>query len=83
MPENQHNPGPPELFIDNQPYDWDQPTITGAQIRKLGSLPDDVQIFQKIPGKPDIEIKNDTVVDLRKFHGPDRFCSQPVGSQAG
>jgi hypothetical protein len=41
---NEHNekakPNPPELFIDNEPYDWDMDTITGAQLRKLGSLPD-------------------------------------------
>lgn len=83
MAADKHSSGPPELFIDNQPYDWDKPTITGSQIRVLGSLPQDVQIFQKIPSKPDREIKNDTVVTLKETKGPDRFSSQPVGSQAG
>ena len=73
----------PDLFIDNEPYDWDKPKITGAQLRTLGSLPDDVQIFWKVPGKPDVEVKNDTVIDLTKQRGPDRFSTQPVGSQAG
>lgn len=73
----------PEVFIDNERYDWDEDTITGAQLRVLGSLPDDVQIFHKVPGHPDEEIKNDTVVDLTKQPGPDRFSTQPVGSQAG
>lgn len=73
----------PELFVDNERYDWDQPTITGAQIRVLASLPDDVQIFHKVPGQPDDEVKDNTVVDLTKQQGPDRFSTQPVGSQAG
>jgi hypothetical protein len=87
MSEQDHKPhprpNPPELFIDNEPYDWDKETITGAQLRKLGALPDDVQIFWKIPGQPDKEVKNDTVVNLKKHPGPDRFSTQSVGSQAG
>lgn len=73
----------PELFIDNERYDWDENTITGAQIRELASLPDDVQIFHKVPGHPDEEVKNDTVINLGQHHGPDHFSTQPVGSQAG
>lgn len=78
-------PNRPELFIDNERYDGDEDTITitGRQIRVLASLPDDVQIFHKVPGHPDQEIKDDTVVDLTKQKGPDRFWTQPVGSQAG
>jgi hypothetical protein len=77
------HPNPRELFIDNEPYDWNKDTITGAQLRVLGSLPDDVQIFWKIPGHPDQEVKNHTVVNLKKHPGPDRFSTQSVGSQAG
>lgn len=77
------NSNRPELFVDNKPYQWDAKTITGAQIRKLASLPDDVQIFHKVPGRPDVEIKNETVVNLTRQPGPDRFSTQPVGSQAG
>ena len=73
----------PELFIDNERYDWNEPTITGAQLRILGSLPADVQIFHKVPGHPDEEVKDATVVDLTKQSGPDRFSTQAVGSQAG
>lgn len=73
----------PELFIDNERYDWDKDTITGAELRELSSLPDDVQIFWKIPSRPDQEVKNDTIVDLTKHPGPDRFSTQSVGSQAG
>lgn len=81
MPPDPHS-NSPELFIDHQQYNWNKPTITGTQLRQLGGLPDDVAIFQKVPGKPDREIKNDTVVDLTK-HGPERFSTQAVGSNAG
>ena len=73
----------PEVFVDNERYDWDQNVITGAQLRVLAALPEDVNIFHKVPGHPDEEIRNDTVVDLTQQKGPDRFWTQPVGSQAG
>lgn len=73
----------PELFVDNDRYDWEEDTINGKQLRDLASLPDDVQIFHKIPGKPDEEVKDNTAVDLTKVHGPDRFWTRPAGSQAG
>ncbi len=72
----------PELFIDSDPYDWDKPKITGAQIRKLAHLPESVLIYQKIPGKTDRPIMDDTTVDLTP-KGPEHFSSQAPGSQAG
>ena len=84
MDKQKHEPNRgPDLFIDTDPYDWDEPKITGPQLRALGSVPDDVQVFWKIPGRPDVEVKKDTVIDLRKQPGPDRFSTQSVGSQAG
>lgn len=76
-------PNFPELFIDNERYDWNDDAITGAQLRLLGALPDDVQIFWKNPGRPDIEVKSDTVINLKSHPGPDHFSTQSVGSQAG
>jgi hypothetical protein len=72
----------PELFVDNDPYQWSEKTITGAQIRSLAAVPAGVLIFQKIPSKPDKPIEDDTVIDLTP-HGPERFSTQAVGSQAG
>lgn len=73
----------PELFVDNEPYNWEKDTITGAELRALAGIPDGAQIFQHIPGQPDREIKADTVVDLTKRKGPERFSTQSPGSQAG
>lgn len=72
-----------ELFVDNEKFSWDKGTITGAELRTLAGIPDSADIFQRVPGKPDLEIKNDTVVDLENHHGPVKFSTQSRGSQAG
>ena len=77
------NANRPEVFVDNDRYDWDQDTITGTQLRVLAALPDDVEIFHKIPGRTDEEVRDNDTVDLTKQNGPDRFWTQPAGSQAG
>lgn len=71
------------IFVDGEKYEWDKSTISGAQLRVLAAIPDGVQIFLEIPGQPDQEVNNDTVVDLEKHHGPARFSTQSPGSQAG
>ncbi len=72
-----------ELFIDNDKYTWGEDTITGAQLRVLGAIPEGVDIFLKVPGKPDKPIENTTSVNLKEHHGPARFSTQSPGSQAG
>jgi hypothetical protein len=78
-----HSVNKPELFIDNSKYDWEQDTITGAQIRELAGIPESAEIYQKVPGKPDQEITDITVINLKGLHGPEHFSSQAPGSQAG
>lgn len=73
----------PELFIDNERYQWPKTTITGAEILALASAPDGVELYQQVPGKPDIQIRPQTVVDLTQHPGPERFSTQAAGSQAG
>lgn len=80
---NDKKSGRPELFVDNERYDWDKDMITGAEIRTLASVPDDADIFQHIPGEKDRPIADDTVVDLAEHPGPERFSTQSSGSQAG
>lgn len=72
----------PEFFFDNEPVQWDKPQVTGSELRAKFAVPANVQIFQKIPGQKDREIKNDTVVQL-DGKGPERFSTQSVGSGAG
>lgn len=77
------NSNRPELFIDNERYDWDKESITAEELRVLGAIPAGVQIFWKRPGQPDIEVGAGMVIDLAEHPGPERFSTQAVGSQAG
>ncbi len=72
-----------DLFVDHVKYTWPESTITGRELRDLASIPESVEIYLQVPGKPDQEIKDDTVVDLEKHNGPARFSTQSTGSQAG
>lgn len=72
-----------ELFIDGDKYMWKEDTITGAQLRILGTIPESVHIFLQVPGKPDQQITDTTSVNLKEHHGPARFSTQAPGSQAG
>jgi len=71
-----------KIKIDNTPFDWENASIVEGDIRELACIPENAQIFQKIPGQPDKQIKPDFPVDLTG-PGPERFCSAVVGSQAG
>jgi Prokaryotic E2 family E/Multiubiquitin len=72
----------PEFIFDNEPQQWDKPTVTGKELRDKFGVPANVQIFQKVPGHQDREILDTTVVDL-SGPGPERFSTQAVGSGAG
>lgn len=72
-----------ELFIDDDKYQWEHDEITGTQLRALGAIPEGVEIFLKVPGKPDQEIADATAVNLKEHHGPAKFSTQAAGSQAG
>lgn len=72
-----------ELFIDGDKYRWESETITGAQLRTLGAIPENVEIFLEVPGKPDQPISDATTINLEGHHGPARFSTQSPGSQAG
>ena len=75
-----HNCNRPELFVDNERYDWEKKSITGSEIRRLAGVPDDVHLFHKIPGRPDVFVNDCDVIDLSDIKGPDRFYTQCVGS---
>jgi len=64
------------LIINGQKYDWTHQYITGAQIRKLGNIPNEDEIFLKIkePWRDEL-IKDDTSVDLAR-PGLEHFFSK-------
>lgn len=71
------------LFVDGDKYEWDKPTITGAELRMLAAIPQNAEIYLKVPGKPDQPVSDTTTVNLAEHHGPARFSTQSPGSQAG
>lgn len=71
------------VFVDGDKYEWEMSTIRGAELRTLAAIPQNAQIYLKVPGKPDEPVNNDTTVDLAGHHGPARFSTQSPGSQAG
>ena len=76
--ENSHSP---DFFVDGTPYQWDKPTITGAEIRAAASLPETVDLFLKVPGHPDQLVEVTTEVNLgdKKPH----LSTQAAGSKGG
>lgn len=71
------------VFVDGDKYDWDKKTITGAELRMLAAIPQNAEIYLKVPGKPDDPVNDNTTIDLERHHGPARFSTQSPGSQAG
>ena len=73
-----HEGGKPELalVINGKRHEWREQYITGAQVRKLGEIPEEDEIFLAVK-KPweDEVIKNDTKVDLAR-PGIEHFYSK-------
>jgi predicted component of type VI protein secretion system len=71
------------LFVDGDKYEWQKDTITGSELRVLAAVPQNAQIYLKVPGKPDEAVGDQSPIDLAAHHGPARFSTQAPGSQAG
>jgi len=69
--------------IDNTPYTWDQQFISGAEVRSVGpGIPESMDLFVKIQGKPGRLVANDDKFDLIDA-GIEKFYSQESSSSAG
>lgn len=55
-----------KLTINDKHYDWHQEYIMGAEIRKLGNISKDEDIFLVINGWPDEPITDDKEVNLAR-----------------
>ena len=65
-----------EFSINNQPFTWYKQYIRGIQIRELGNIPTEDDIFLDIPGDwQDDQITDDEVVDLAR-PGREKFFSK-------
>lgn len=71
------------VFVDGDKYEWEKATISGAELRVLAAIPQNAEIYLKVPGHPDALVSEDAPIDLAGHHGPARFSTQAAGSQAG
>lgn len=71
--DNKHYEKPFQIIIDQKPHKWDEPYITGLDIKKLAGVdPAAYDAWQDVPGPEDILIGDDITVDLTK-PGTERF----------
>ena len=54
--------------IDGTEYPWNQDTITVAQIRQLGGIPDNTPVIEVDPNGNETTLSNDAVIDLKPGH---------------
>lgn len=73
--EHEHGKHVLQLTINSKHYEWKHKYITGAQIRKLGNIPHDDEIFLVIKGWPDEPIPDDKEVNLAR-PGLEHFYSK-------
>ena len=64
------------IRIDRTQYEWPDEKITGAQLRRVPPtpIPPERDLFQVIPGHPDLKIKDDDTVEV---HDGLRFFTAP------
>lgn len=90
MRHENHGENVLDLIINNKEYKWETEYITGAEIKKLGIIPEADQVFLAIK-RPwdDEEIRNDTKVNLArpeiehffsKKHGTEHLVSIHVNN---
>ena len=66
MNEDRHDPPKIVIFINDQRHFAPSPTMTGAEIKRLGDIPEGNFLYKEEPGvHPDIRIPDDMVVELR------------------
>lgn len=59
-------PIPINIFINGKKFVAPKPVMTGAEIKALGSIPPDYQLFLEEPGpKPDKGVRDNEQVELK------------------
>lgn len=69
--------------IENENYEWDNQSITGAEVRGVGpGIPESMDLYLKVTGEPGRLIANEDSIDLSK-PGIEKFYAQDSSSEAG
>jgi len=72
-----------KFILDQKEYPWPKPSITGAELRAVGQIPADFEIWEEIPGHEDLQIFDTTTVDLAAQHRVEKFFSVKPDATAG
>lgn len=66
-------------FVDNEKYDSEEGTLTGAQIKaRIPNFDSSYGLFLEGPGNdPDMQISDSTTITFEKEKGPKRFYTVP------
>ena len=69
------------IYVENQRHDLPTDEVDAAEIRRLGSIPDDNKIYRETAGtEPDPEIPLDRPF---KVHEGEKFYAVPPGTFGG
>lgn len=69
------------VYIENQRHDLPTDDIDAAEIRRLGSIPEDNKVYRETPGKdPDPEIPGEGRFEV---HEGEKFYAVPPGTFGG
>lgn len=71
---------PIKIHIDKKLVDAPKETLTGAELKALGNVKADRDLFKKIPGKDDLLINDADSVELKNG---DHFYSAPSSLNPG
>lgn len=71
-----------KLIIDHRPFEWPEPYITGAQIKKLAGVDPSYGVWQELPGPEDPPVEDDQKVDLQE-PGRERFFTGKKTTREG
>lgn len=75
--------GPYKFKIDEEKHQSDEKILTGKELRAFPpGVPDGVDLYMKLGGKPGKLIGNDDKVDLSE-PGLEKFYTQDASSEAG
>lgn len=72
-----------KFHVDNKPFEQDEPTITGAQIKRLVNAQADYGVWLVVPGPAeDEEIGDNEKADLTR-RGVEKFITGPKQTTEG
>jgi len=74
--ENKHHDHPINILVDKKLIKVTDDTLTGAEIKTLGSVPSGYELWQEVPGDKDILVNDADTVEIKS--GLKFFSTKPT-----